>query len=228
MAITLAPRSQAVKAHFFIDVIDDCQLFGILNTIMNTFKPYPRSFYTLILSMFVLHAAALFYQTYSEDIAHSLSQSTSGLKVYFEKAPLIVPKPKLRPMPLRKTPKALSAMQESLSSPVAASSAPVNTKATQDLKLIYLGELRELIERKKVYPLQAKRLGQTGIVEITFTLSADGHIMNARVTQSSPYERLNQAALAAVNGVRHFRPIPPEIGEDSMTVKIPMRYSLYQ
>jgi periplasmic protein TonB len=195
---------------------------------MFTPKTYPRSFYTLILGVFALHAAALFYQTYSQEIAHSLSQSTSGLKVYFEKEPAKTPKPKIHTTPLTSATKAPAPIQEVMSTPTDASAAPAKTRATHDLKLIYLGELRELIESKKVYPLQAKRLGQTGTVEITFTLSADGHIMNARVTQSSPYDRLNQAALATVNEVRHFRPIPPEIGEDSMTVKIPMRYSLYQ
>ncbi len=218
----------SVKSVFFIDVIDDSHLFGILNTIMFSTHASPRSLYALIAGIIVLHACALFYQAFSEDIAHSITQSTAGLRVYFEDAKVQSLPKKLIVKPLVSQEKTIASTKASVETAVVTSSSPVHSTATQDLKLIYLGELRELIESKKIYPLQAKRLGQTGTVEITFTLSADGHIINAQVTQSSPYERLNQAALATVNEVRHFRPIPREIGEDSMTVKIPMRYSLYQ
>ncbi len=219
----------SVKLVFFIDVIDDSHLFGILNTTMDSTQSSPRSLYALMVGVILVHVLALFFQTFSQEIAHSLSQSTSGIRVYFEQAQRKTLPQTLIPRPLVKEIKSQTPAKEEMSTPqVAASSSPAPTSSTQDLKLVYLGELRQLIESKKVYPLQAKRLGQTGTVEVTFTLSADGHIMNARVTQSSPYERLNQAALATINEVRHFRPIPPEIGEDSMTVKIPMRYSLYQ
>jgi protein TonB len=188
----------------------------------------PRSLYALFMGIALVHVCALLFQTFSEDIAHSLSQSTSGLRVYFEQAQVqSFPKKKI-PKPVIKELKNQATTSQTFTAPQVASSTTAPSAASQDLKLVYLGELRQLIESKKVYPLQAKRLGQTGTVEVTFTLSGDGHIMDAHVTQGSPYERLNQAALATVMEVRHFRPIPPEIGEDSMTVKIPMRYSLYQ
>lgn len=219
----------SVKSHIFIDVIDDCQLFGILNTIMFQTQASPRSLYILLTGMVALHLCALLFQTFSEDIAHSLSASNSGLRVYFEQTQVPAIPKKMIPKPIVKKVVATTPAAPALSTPqlVSSTSAP-STTSQHDIKLVYLGELRQLIESKKIYPLQAKRLGQTGTVEVTFTLSADGHIINARVSQESPFERLNQAALATVMEVRHFRPIPPEIGEDSMTVKIPMRYSLYQ
>jgi len=217
----------SVKSVFFIDVIDDFHLFGILNTTMFQTQTSPRTLYILLTGIALLHVCALLFQTFSQEIAHSLSQSTAGLRVYFEQAQVQSPPKKIIPKPLVKEMPTQTTRPQVMNSPLV-STAPTTSVSTQDLKLVYLGELRQLIESKKVYPLQAKRLGQTGTVEVTFTLSGDGHIMDAHVTQGSPYERLNQAALATVMEVRHFRPIPPEIGEDSMTVKIPMRYSLYQ
>jgi protein TonB len=98
-------------------------------------------------------------------------------------------------------------------------------KAAQDLKQMYLAELRAMIERNKVYPLQASRLGQMGIVEVSFTLTVDGHIIDLRISRPCPFQRLNEAALVAVKSLGQFRPIPSELGAKELEVKVPVRYS---
>ncbi|MGE3610005.1 MAG: energy transducer TonB [Bacteriovoracaceae bacterium] len=88
----------------------------------------------------------------------------------------------------------------------------------------YKAELREKINQNKFYPIMSKRLGQTGIVVVAFTLLEDGHIIDVRIDSPSPYERLNDSALEAVKRVHKFRPIPKELGETRMDLKVPVRF----
>ncbi len=56
------------------------------------------------------------------------------------------------------------------------------------------------------YPVQSRRLGETGIVVLRVELSETGHVAVAKVQSSSGYIRLDEAALAAV---RNWRCTPP-------------------
>ncbi len=57
-----------------------------------------------------------------------------------------------------------------------------------------------------LYPVLARRLGETGIVVLRVELSETGHVAAAKVQSSSGYARLDEAALAAV---RAWRCTPP-------------------
>lgn len=92
------------------------------------------------------------------------------------------------------------------------------------LRDAFKAELREKINENKFYPIMSKRLGQTGIVIVAFTLLEDGHIIDIRLDTPSPYERLNESALQAVRKVHKFRPIPRELGEERMDLKVPVRF----
>ena len=89
---------------------------------------------------------------------------------------------------------------------------------------LYKAELRALIDKNKSYPPLSKRLGQTGIVVVAFTLLKDGHIIDVRLVKPSRYERLNFSALEAVKKVEKFKPIPQEIGELKMDIKVPVKF----
>jgi protein TonB len=89
---------------------------------------------------------------------------------------------------------------------------------------LYKAELRATIEKNKYYPTMSRRLGQTGTVVIAFTLLEDGNIVDIRVDKPSQYERLNVSALDAVKKVERFKPIPKEIGEDKMDIKVPVKF----
>lgn len=93
-----------------------------------------------------------------------------------------------------------------------------------DAVSLYKAELRARIDKNKSYPPMSKRLGQTGIVVVAFTLLEDGNIINIRLDKPSRYERLNDSALDAVKKVVRFKPIPKEVGENKLDVKVPLKF----
>lgn len=88
----------------------------------------------------------------------------------------------------------------------------------------YTAELRARIDKNKSYPVMSKRLGQTGIVVVAFTLLEDGNIIDVRIDKPSRYERLNASALDAVKKVERFKPIPKEYGDNKMDIKVPVKF----
>lgn len=92
------------------------------------------------------------------------------------------------------------------------------------LRLSYKAELRAKIDENKFYPVMSKRLGQTGIVVVAFTLLEDGNIVNVRIDKPSPFERLNLAGLEAVKKIERFKPIPKELGAKTMDIKVPVKF----
>lgn len=104
------------------------------------------------------------------------------------------------------------------------SEAGTDAKGSTDLADVYKAELRAMIDKNKYYPTMSKRLGQTGTVVVAFTLLKDGHIIDVRIDKPSRYERLNDSALDAVKKVERFKPIPNEIGETRMDIKVPVKF----
>lgn len=99
-----------------------------------------------------------------------------------------------------------------------------NSSAKFSAMDIYKAELRAIIDKNKYYPTMSRRLGQTGTVVIAFTLLEDGNIVDIRIEKPSQYERLNVSALDAVKKVERFKPIPKEVGEIRMDIKVPVKF----
>lgn len=97
-------------------------------------------------------------------------------------------------------------------------------KGKTDILSVYKAELRAMIDKNKYYPPMSRRLGQQGTVVVAFTLLEDGNIINVKIDSPSRYERLNDSALDAVKKVRRFKPIPKEIGEPRMDIKVPVKF----
>lgn len=97
-----------------------------------------------------------------------------------------------------------------------------NAKA--NIKSIFKAELRAEIEKNKSYPSISRRLGHTGTVVVSFTLQEDGHIIDVRLDTPSPFDRLNESAMEAVKKVQKFKPIPQELGEEEMDIKVPVNF----
>ncbi len=90
----------------------------------------------------------------------------------------------------------------------------------------YLFELRSLIEQKKVYPPLARRLGESGVVSLEFSVLKDGKIVDPRIKAASAHDRLNKAAMELLEQVRNARPLPDEIRGEKLTVVLPIDYQL--
>jgi TonB family protein len=106
----------------------------------------------------------------------------------------------------------------------ALSTVTVDQNMVNDQKTHFKQQLRAEIEKHKSYPVISRRLGQTGIVEVAFTLLEDGHIINVRLSRPSPFERLNESAINAVKKVHKFFPIPREWGENKMDILVSLKF----
>lgn len=109
---------------------------------------------------------------------------------------------------------------------MASSYSAAGMMAKGELQQVYLSELRAKLEELKHYPLQARRLGQTGSVEVAFQVRQDGVIENARIVRGSPFKRLNESALATIENLKKFRPLPKELSNSALTVTLPIHYSI--
>ncbi|UOF01291.1 energy transducer TonB [Bdellovibrio reynosensis] len=90
----------------------------------------------------------------------------------------------------------------------------------------YLYELKKLLERRKRYPMMAKRMGQSGKVTMRFTLNADGSLSASEIIEKSPFDTLNQAAVELVKGIDGMKPFPKEIQRGSWSITVPIEYVL--
>ena len=90
----------------------------------------------------------------------------------------------------------------------------------------YLYELKKLLERRKSYPMMARKMGHVGTVTMRFTLKADGTIVGSEIVNKAPYETLNQAAVSLVQSINGMKPFPQEIRKDSWSITVPIEYTL--
>lgn len=98
----------------------------------------------------------------------------------------------------------------------------------QNAKDAYLAQLRKIIEAKKVYPKNAKRLSQSGTVTIKFTILRNGTIKNMQVINTSSFKILDDAALKILEDIAKLEVFPKELIEDEIVVVLPIEYDLKQ
>lgn len=96
----------------------------------------------------------------------------------------------------------------------------------ESIEALYLSQLRAKIEKNKVYPNSAKRLNQKGKVYVTFTLSKDGQITNIKISKSSDFDKLDEAALKILVDIKEIEAIPKELNKSSWEITVPIVYQI--
>ena len=133
---------------------------------------------------------------------------------------VVTPEPVLTPppRPVMPAPAPVAAVAKPTPAPV-----PVNNGAAE---AAYRAKLQRLIAARKQYPRMAEQAEIEGVVTVAFTLSADGTVMGARVSQSSGNEWLDKAALQAVNAVSGALPFPPDIHKARWDFSLKVTFTL--
>lgn len=90
----------------------------------------------------------------------------------------------------------------------------------------YLGKLMGWLGRHKHYPPELKRKKQQGIVTVKFTLARDGALLASSIAKTSGNPELDEAALAMLANATPMPAIPDSLDRDSLTLVIPVEYSL--
>ncbi len=116
-------------------------------------------------------------------------------------------------------------LQKPASRPVVSAQNADNDKIDK-IKAAYLMVVRKKIERNKYYPRNAKKLRQTGMVEVRFTILKDGSIKSIEVVSACRHSRLNRAAVKTLEKIGSFKPLPNVFDADELTLKVPINYKL--
>ncbi len=83
-------------------------------------------------------------------------------------------------------------------------------------------QLREKLIKKQVYPTSARRRGQQGVVHVLIELDQEGNLTALRVTRSSGYRVLDNAAVSLVKKVVPFK----HGAGRAIAIEIPINYNL--
>lgn len=82
------------------------------------------------------------------------------------------------------------------------------------------------LNRRKTYPVVARQARQQGVVTIRFTIDRSGSISAVSIKRSSGHAVLDDATLALLQRVAPLPRIPAAIPRDSITLSLPIDYSL--
>ena len=88
----------------------------------------------------------------------------------------------------------------------------------------YISQLREEINKNKVYPTISRKLKEQGKVVISFRVLKNGVFENINIQTSSNIKRLDEAALNALYDTKKFRSFDEEITKDYMDFEVPLEF----
>lgn len=107
-----------------------------------------------------------------------------------------------------------------------ASSVSASSTKLADAEMVYLNDLRQLLESKKEYPIAARRMGHRGRVVVRFVLERDGRVRTAEIVQGSQSEILNRAARGLIGRLHDVKPFPKEVALTEWAVVVPIEYQM--
>ena len=90
----------------------------------------------------------------------------------------------------------------------------------------YLSQIAAWIDANKRYPTAAKKVKEEGVVLISFSIDRNGNLLASSIKDSSGHSRLDQSALATLARAAPFPPIPEFIDSDTLSIAVPIEYSL--
>ncbi|MDX4057730.1 energy transducer TonB [Aliarcobacter skirrowii] len=107
----------------------------------------------------------------------------------------------------------------------------VNQVKAAEIEDLYLGKIKNTIERYKTYPRNAKRLHHQGVVKIAFDVLLNGKITNIRIIENSKYKTLDKATIDLLEKIGSFDPIPNELmskldNKSNLSLEIPVEYQI--
>jgi protein TonB len=83
-----------------------------------------------------------------------------------------------------------------------------------------------LIERNKAYPPAAQARGETGVVQLAFSIDRQGRVLASQVVRSSGHATLDQETLATVRRAQPFPPPPADLPGAKFDFTVPVRFNI--
>lgn len=90
----------------------------------------------------------------------------------------------------------------------------------------YAALLKSWLQGHMHYPHEARLKGQQGTVVVTVVMTRDGRIESKELERSSGFRVLDQEALEMVRRAAPLPPLPPEMTELKLAIRIPVRFNI--
>lgn len=107
-----------------------------------------------------------------------------------------------------------------------ASATPGNDPRARQQEQNYFAMVSAHLNRRKVYPAEARQARQQGVVTVRFTVDRSGNVSGASIKRSSGHEVLDRATLDLLGRVAPLPRMPASMQKDSVTLSLPIDYSL--
>lgn len=89
----------------------------------------------------------------------------------------------------------------------------------------YIRIVREIVNRRKIYPRESLHREEEGVVKIGVSLARDGKILDLKIEEPSGFQRLDRAAMDTMTNISTFPPLP-EMVEAPLHLHIPLKFSV--
>lgn len=137
------------------------------------------------------------------------------------------PPPAPEPSPMVAPSAPVSPVAASNTEPNAGSGAvPGNDPRARKREADYFALISAHLNRRKTYPVEARQARQQGVVVVRFTVDRNGGVSNVAIKRSSGHDLLDQATLALLAKVAPLPSMPASMQRDSVTLSLPIDYSL--
>lgn len=93
-------------------------------------------------------------------------------------------------------------------------------------ELDYFALISAHLNRRKIYPPEARKARQEGVVTIRFTVDRAGNVSAAAIKRGSGHDLLDQATLELLQRVAPLPRMPATMARESVTLALPIEYSL--
>src|SRR5205823_4628639 len=108
--------------------------------------------------------------------------------------------------------------------PVPATTAPQRQRtASVSAVASWHSRIVALIERNKAYPPAARSRGETGVVQLAFSIDRQGRVLGSQVVHGSGHAALDQETLATVRRAQPFPPPPADLPGGKFDFTVPVR-----
>lgn len=90
----------------------------------------------------------------------------------------------------------------------------------------YFALLSAHLNRRKIYPAEARQARQQGVVVVRFTVDRNGNVEGVSIKRGSGHAILDAATLALVQRVAPLPRMPASMQRDRLTLALPIDYAL--
>lgn len=82
------------------------------------------------------------------------------------------------------------------------------------------------LQRYKRYPSGAQSRSEQGVVELSFTVDRNGHVLDQQIARSSGHRELDNEVMSMIERAQPLPPFPANMPQATLGLTVPIRFSL--